>query len=88
MSKSIIDWLNFNALTESRGKHAARWWIPDRDPGDYVGRHRHGPGMHPVEWLQMEHTVISVDDYMEIMRGVSPGMVCDNSLYYHMKDKK
>lgn len=23
----------------------------ERDPGQYEGRHRHGPGLHPVEWL-------------------------------------
>ena len=23
-----------------------------RDPGDYVGVHRDGPGRHPVAWLQ------------------------------------
>jgi len=27
------------------------WDFVTRDPGDYVGRHNHGPGMHPVEWL-------------------------------------
>lgn len=27
------------------------WDFVVRDAGDYVGKHRHGPGMHPVEWL-------------------------------------
>ncbi len=30
------------------------WDFVIRDPGDYEGRHRHGPGKHPVEWLLNE----------------------------------
>ena len=35
------------------------WDFVTRDPGDYVGRHNHGPGMHPVEWLTEDHQVRS-----------------------------
>jgi hypothetical protein len=87
MSKDIGKWINDNVLIRKSGNHS-RWWNPDRDPGDYVGRHRHGPGMHPVEWLVMEHTVMDVNDYMEMMKGISPGMVCDNTLYYKMTKRK
>ena len=31
------------------------WDFVTKDPGDYVGQHRDGPGRHPVEWLLQDN---------------------------------
>ncbi|SKX80467.1 Uncharacterised protein [Mycobacteroides abscessus subsp. bolletii] len=41
-------------LTDPFGPHGGRRMDVERDAGDYVGKHRSGPGMYSPGWLPIE----------------------------------